>query len=295
MDPARPPVSVVVPFRGDADDAGRTLAAMALLRLAEGDELIIADNSRDQACASLAPAGVDVAPATRERSSYHARNAGAAVAHGEWLLFVDSDCIPHPDLIDAYFQSPVAAGRGALAGQIEGDPDQGSFLARYTRSRKFFRQDAGFLSEAGTAATGNLLVRRLAFAEIGGFAEGIRSAGDVDLCRRLCLAGWSIEPRVGAVVRHRHRDSLPSLLGAIARYAAGSRWLNERYPGESGPWPLVSGLAGVATDVPRCLLRGEVGEGAYRLVDGAGLIAHVAGYRMSNKAADFDSAAALVD
>ena len=40
-------------------------------------------------------------------------------------------------------------------GQIDGDPAQESFLARYTRSRKFFRQDAGFLAEAGTAATGD--------------------------------------------------------------------------------------------------------------------------------------------
>ncbi len=284
MDRARPAVSVVVPFRGDADDAERTLAAMAELRLASGDELIVADNSRSQPCASLAAAGIEVAPATAERSSYHARNAGAACAHGEWLLFVDADCVPRPDLIDSYFESPVPAGCGALAGQIEGDPDQGSFLARYTRSRKFFRQDAGFLSEAGTAATGNLLVRRLAFAEIGGFAEGIRSAGDVDLCRRLRLAGWSIEPRIGAVVRHRHRDSLPSLLGAIARYAAGSRWLNERYPGESGRWPLVSGLAGVARDVPVRIARGDLEEAGFRAVDGLGLAAHVVGYRGSNRA-----------
>ena len=86
------------------------------------------------------------------------------------------------------------------------------------------------------------------------------------------------------MVRHHHRDSLPSLLGAIARYAAGSRWLNERYPGESGAWPLASGLAGVARDVPANLLRGSVEEAAFRLVDGVGLAAHVVGYRGSNRA-----------
>ncbi len=219
---------MVVPFAGDRDAAGDALRALGALRLSEGDELIVADNNPQQIVAQLAPAGVIVTEAASERSSYHARNCGAALAGGEWILFVDADCAPDPGLLGAYFRQPVPAGCGALAGQIDGDPGQSSFLARYTRSRKFFRQDAGFLSEAGTAATGNLMVRRSAFGEIGGFAEGIRSGGDVDLCRRLRLAGWMIEPRIGAVVRHRHRESLPSLLGAIARYGAGSRWLNER-------------------------------------------------------------------
>jgi hypothetical protein len=277
----RPAVSVVVPFGGGGRNA---LEAIGALRLRAGDELIAADNTSGQALAAEPPAGMAVTPATGERSSYHARNAGAALATGEWILFVDADCEPDPQLLDAYFTTPAADGCGVLAGQIDGDPDQESFLARYTRSRKFFRQDAGFLSEAGTAATGNLMVRRAAFEVIGGFAEGIRSGGDVDLCRRLGLAGWAIETRVGAVVRHHHRDSLPSLLGAIARYAAGSRWLNERYPGESGSWPLVPGVVGVARDVPVNLLRGSFEEAAFRLVDGAGLAAHVVGYRMSNEA-----------
>jgi glycosyltransferase involved in cell wall biosynthesis len=284
MSASRPAVSVVVPFAGDLRAAERTVVSLRQLELGEDDQLIVADNSADQVMAALAPDGIQVSPATLERSSYHARNTGVALAGGDWLLFMDADCEPDPELLDAYFEPPVPQECGALAGQIDGDPQQTSFLAGYTRSRKFFRQDAGFLAEAGTAATGNLMVRRAAFAEIGGFTESIRSGGDVDLCRRLWLAGWTIEPRIGAVVRHRHRDSLPSLLGAIARYGAGSRWLNERYPGESGPWPLLSGLRGVAMDVPRCIFRGEVSEGAYRLVDGAGLIAHRVGYRMGNEA-----------
>jgi GT2 family glycosyltransferase len=281
----RPAVSVVVPLGGDHADAGDALAAIGALEVRDGDELIVADNSPRQIMAAHPPAGVRVAAATAERSSYHARNAGAALASGEWILFIDADCEPDPALIDAYFEPAPSARCGVLAGQIDGDPEQASFLARYTRSRKFFRQDAGFLAEAGTAATGNLMVRRAAFEGIGGFADGIRSGGDVDLCRRICLAGWTLETRVDAVVRHHHRDSLPSLLGAIARYAAGSRWLNDRYPGESGSWPLVSGLAGVAKDVPPRVVARRYEEAAFRVVDGLGLVAHVVGYRRSNRAA----------
>ena len=287
MDTVRPAVSVVVPFAGDSAAAESALRSLDRLRLGGDDQLIVADNSPEQVVEEIAPTRVQVATATLERSSYHARNRGAALARGEWILFMDADCGPDPGLIDAYFDSVPAPRCGVLAGQIDGDPEQSSFLARYTRSRKFFRQDAGFLAEAGTAATGNLMVRRRAFEEAGGFVEGIRSGGDVDLCRRLSLAGWAIETRVSAVVRHHHRESLPSLLGAIARYGAGSRWLDDRYPGESGPWPLMSGLVGVARDVPMRLATGRFEEAGFRVVDGAGLVAHVAGYRMSNRAADF--------
>ncbi len=280
----RPAVSVVIPFGGSVRDATSLAGAIAAMRLRDGDEVIVADNTPAQVMAAAPPPGARVVPATAERSSYHARNAGAAAARGEWILFVDADCEPDAGLLDAYFAAPAADGCGILAGQIDGDPAQESFLARYTRSRKFFRQDAGFLAEAGTAATGNLMVRRSAFEAAGGFVEGIRSGGDVDLCRRLRLAGWTLETRLGAVVHHHHRDSLPSLLGAIARYAAGSRWLNDRYPGESGSWPLVSGMAGVARDVPVRLASGRVEEAGFRVVDGLGLVAHVVGYRRSNRA-----------
>ena len=88
------------------------------------------------------------------------------------------------------------------------------------------------------AATGNLLVRRRTFDELGGFAEGIRSAGDVDFCWRMHDRGWTLEQRPQARVSHHHREDLVSFLSMVARYGAGSRWLNERHPGVAPHWPL---------------------------------------------------------
>ena len=132
------------------------------------------------------------------------------------------------------------------------------------------------------AATANLAVRRKAFDEIGGFTEGIRSAGDVDLCRRLVGAGWRIERRPEAVVTHLHRESLPGLLSAIARYGSGARWLNERYPGSAPEWPLVPGLRGAVRDIAANLAGRRFEEAAFRGIDGLGLLAHTVGYRRSN-------------
>ncbi|HEY7152112.1 MAG TPA: glycosyltransferase [Solirubrobacterales bacterium] len=291
----RPPVSVVIPFGGDAPAAHRLLASLSRLELSDSDELIVADNSADGSAwkalgdgagpLEAMDAGPRVVPATAERSSYHARNAGAVSARSEWLLFMDADCAPSPDILRAYFAQPIADRCGAVAGQILGDPKQRSLAARYARSRRLFDHSKGLIrAEAGTAAAGNLLVREAAFRELGGFVEGIRSGGDLDLCRRLHLAGWELGYRPDAVVHHRHREGLASLLGAIVRYGAGARWLNERYPGTSPRWPLGLGLRGAARDVWAAAVRRRWRSALYRVIDGLGLIAHNIGYVKGNAA-----------
>jgi hypothetical protein len=85
-------------------------------------------------------------------------------------------------------------------------------------------------------------------------------------------------------VRHLHRESLPDLLGAVARYAAGARWLNERYPGTAPRWPLVHGLTLCARDITCDLARLRLERAAFRGVDALGMFAHVIGYSRSNAA-----------
>ena len=285
-----PGISVVVPFAGDAEDAKRLARSLAELELSESDELIVVDNSAE-GCFREGP-GFRVVRAIRERSSYHARNAGAAASRkdtargseGRWLVFTDSDCVPVPWLLEAYFAEPPADDVGALAGTVKSDPGQSHFLARYATDRGFLDQEGGLHTAEDAAATANLAVRVAAFDEIGGFTEGIRSGGDVDLCRRLVGAGWRIERRADAVVTHLHRESLPDLMGSIARYAAGARWLNDRYPGSAPAWPLVPGLVHCGKDIAGNLAGRRFEQAAFRGVDALGMFAHAIGYRRSNEA-----------
>jgi GT2 family glycosyltransferase len=282
----RPAVSVVVPFRGDEAAAELTLESVSRIELRDGDELVLADNSDDGVLGKVAAGRLDVIRATGERSSYHARNTGARAAReGEWLLFIDADCVPQRDLLDAYFAEPAPERCAVLAGEISGDRVQAGLMPRYARSRNYLSQTEGLHGKAGTAAaTANMLVRRSAFDAVGRFAEGIRSGGDVDLCWRLRDAGWTLSYRPGAGVVHRHRETVLGFMGQVARYGAGARWLDTNYPGSSPRWPLVHGLAGSARDVAGNLLRGRVEEATFRAIDGLGLVAHNVGYRASNAA-----------
>ncbi len=233
---SRPAVSVVMPFAGDATAAARAVASLRSLAAAEGDELILSDNSGGAGLFE----GIAVVEATGERSPSHARNAGAAQARNDWILFLDADCVPDQGLLDAYFAGPVGERVGALAGEVLPAVDgAGTVAERYATARNFLGQQA-HLSHPylPRAVAANLLVRRGAFEALGGFAEGVRAGEDTDFSWRLQKAGWRLEPRP-APVRHRYRATVSELRRQWRGYAAGRAWLARRYP-EFKPEPALA-------------------------------------------------------
>lgn len=280
----RPAVTVIVPFLGDLEAARRMLAGLALLRLERGDELIVADNTGVGLVEALTPAGVAVVAAPELRSSYRARNAGAARATGEWLLFVDSDCTPSASLIDDYFGEPPPPAIGALAGSIVAAPGE-TLAERWAESRRLFAADLNTGLPGGPAApTANLLVRRAAFERLGGFVEGIRSGGDFDFCWRLQEAGWELGWRPQAVVAHRNRRSLRALARQNRDWGASGAWLNRRRPGSApAPHPISAAIRSLAAAVAYFGV-GRFERARLRAVDALVLLSNRLGYLDGNAA-----------
>ncbi len=224
----RPEVSVVMPFAGDRVAARAAIGVLLELELRRGDELILADNSG----VAESIAGVHVVPAVGERSPAYARNVAAQRAHGEWILFLDADCRVPPGLLDAFFEEPVDSRVGALAGEVAPATDDRTLAARYSSARSFLSQRA-HLSHPyrPRAVAANLMVRRTAFEQLGGFYEGVRAAEDTDFSWRLQQVGWRLELRPGACVEHNYRQSVGQLRRQWRRYAAGRAWLSRRYEG----------------------------------------------------------------
>lgn len=281
---SRPTVSLIVPFAGTAA-AARTLAdRLAMVRRGPGDEVIVVDNTRTSVFGGEPAEGLVVHRADDHPSSYYARNAGAEAARGEWLLFVDADCQPQPDVIDRHLEFERGHRSGAVAGAVIDAPGQPGLAARYTRARGLFNQrHYTALGPWAFGLTANLLVRRATFEALGGFCEGIRSAGDKEFCWRLLRAGWTLEYNDRAVVIHHHREALSRLGRQVARYAAGNAWFARRH-GEPGflEEPDAAEIAKGVRNVARATLQLNADGVAFRLIDAYSLVMRQVAMRLPN-------------
>ena len=285
----RPTVSVIVPFTGSDAALDRLVAALASLRAAPGDELIVADNTpRAPVSRVTRAARVRVHRAAGVRAAGFARNCGARAGTGEWLVFVDADTELHPTLLDAYFDPTPAASTAVLAGGIADVTAAPTLPARHSAARRHMSQ-AVTVRRTGSpyAQTANCAIRRSAFAAVGGFDETIRAGEDADLCFRLARAGWTIEERPGALVGHRSRATLRALLTQLARHGSGAAWLNRRYPGEfppPSPRDLAGRLRNAALTSGAAMMRGEREPAAFALLDLLSQSAFDGGRLLSNRA-----------
>jgi cellulose synthase/poly-beta-1,6-N-acetylglucosamine synthase-like glycosyltransferase len=291
----RPSVSVVVPFLGTDSDLRALARRLGDLNRRAGDELIVADNrSVTTGLTELAELGdVLVHPAGGLRSPSFARNQGAAKATGEWIVFIDADTEPHPDLLDAYFDPAPADDTGILAGGIQDVPPASENSPPTVTSRHAVAR--GHMEDRMTlerprfayAQTANCAIRRSAFFDVGGFVSEARAGEDADLCFRLADQGWGLERRPHAVVRHRTRATLRGSLAQLIRHGSGAAWCNRRHPG-SFPPPTPRALAGrIASELRRTVTATAAGDretAEFALLDLVEGLAFAAGRLVSNQA-----------
>lgn len=136
-----------------------------------------------------------------------ARNAAERAARGQLIAFLDDDDRWHPECLRAH----VTALRAA--------PDA---VASYCRIQTIDATGTSVLapgdqtavdSQADIAArrtgifAGNIVVRRTAFRAIGGFAEGLRRAEDLDLVLSLAERGPFVFASDGLVDYRAHDDN----------------------------------------------------------------------------------------
>lgn len=90
-------ISVIIPVRNSAEDIERLLDGVARTSLADYEVIVADDASTDDTAQRAARRGARVVALSENRGPGPARNAAAAVARGEILVFLDSDVVLHHD------------------------------------------------------------------------------------------------------------------------------------------------------------------------------------------------------
>jgi len=125
-----------------------------------------------------------------------ARNAGVQTAVGEFIVFVDDDVVPEPQLLEEHARSHhEAAGRDVVVLGPLLTPE-GFVMAPWVRweQEMLMKQYSAMLRGDWSATarqfyTGNASLRRSHILAAGGFDEGFRRAEDVELAYRLASNG----------------------------------------------------------------------------------------------------------
>lgn len=182
------PISAVIPTYGRADYLLAAIDSLASANAVPREIIVIDDGSPDDTAARLAP--LIAADRIRYRRQTNAgmavaRNAGAALATSEYLYFLDDDDLAFSDslpmLLAELEQHPDAAIACGEMVIFSGEPP--ATPATSSETREVSR--AAFLRFNPVGSPGQVLIRRSAFDEVGGFHRDFPSTEDWELWLRL--------------------------------------------------------------------------------------------------------------
>lgn len=172
-------------------------------------EVLVVDNgSSDSTAAIAAEAGATVVRLPRGLISV-ARNTGAALAKGDYLVFLDGDVTLTYSWLSGFQEvAPILESQPLiLSGSPCSIPPVASWLEKVWFAPRIERVP-GYLGGA------HLILRRDSFESIGGFDESLETGEDYDFCVRLRRRGGSILPLPTSVAVH---HGYPRTLGRFAR------------------------------------------------------------------------------
>jgi glycosyltransferase involved in cell wall biosynthesis len=228
-------LSVIVPARNAARHVERCLRSVLDQRPAVREIILVDDCSRDQTAALAKALGVSVVALPARTGAGGARNAGARVASGDVLAFLDSDDEAEPGWAAAV-AARVDSGADIVAGALHAREPRTLtewFIQSQEPGHDLTGRRTRFLP---FAVSTNMAIRREVFDDLGGFDTSFFPCEDADLSYRAQFVGYRITPAPEAGVIRHHRDTPLALMRQRARNARSRvylRWKYQRYPFQS--------------------------------------------------------------
>lgn len=207
----QPQVSIVIPAYNAQDTIGRCLESiMSLEYPKEKLQVIVVDNNSTDLTMDIVKRYPVECEVEKRRHIGAVRNKGILKARGEFIAFIDDDCIADKfwllNLIKGLDDSHV----GGCAGKILSfQPEK--FIARYMDQRGVYSQERAFKGKMWLAPflmTCTTILPRYVLKEVNYFDENLTCFEDTDLFWRIASRGYNLKIMPEATVYHIHRANL---------------------------------------------------------------------------------------
>ena len=263
---ASPRISCIIPTLGRGSVVCETVR-MLLAQTQPAHEIILVDQTADhpalqkQTLAEWARQGVVIWHRQNEPNSSKARNAGARIATGDVLLFLDDDIRIGAEFLAAYANVVRRSGAVGVCGPVFESNQQ----PVYKLEDKVFNSELGWLldfrknyaneCETSFMMSGNVAIRRELFLALGGMDENYERGAhreESDFAMRFRQAGYRLWYDPKCAIHHLGQKIVP---GGGAR--DGSHGKDFRYFHHCvGDWYFNLKFATIKTLFP--LLRGSL-------------------------------------
>ncbi|MDM9383330.1 glycosyltransferase [Chlorogloeopsis sp. ULAP01] len=233
-----PKVSLVIPiYNGEADLPELINCLLAQTYPNQRLEYLLVDNNSSdrtpvilQEIAEKFPSLIHIENENQIQSSYAARNKGIRTATGEIIAFTDADCRPQPEWLEVLIAPFMNLDIAIVVGEITSLSPK-NLLEKFAERQETLSQKHTLTHKfCPYGQTANLAIRRQALQKVGLFRPYLDSGGDADICWRIQQENIGrLEFAPGAIVQHRHRNTLKELESQWRRYGRSNRYLHELY------------------------------------------------------------------
>ncbi len=213
--PAHPSLSVVVPVYNSAQDLRQCLAALAGSQYDDFEVLVVDDGSTDPIEQIVTSHGFGYARIDGPGGPARARNHGASLVGGRYVVFIDADVCVHENTLTRFAQRFSAEPElAAVIGSYDDAPAKPNFLSQYKNVfHHYVHQKCD--GRISTFWSGCGAIRRDLFVSVGGFDERRYrrpAIEDIELGTWLSAAGHLIVLDKSIVAKHLKRWTIWNLL-----------------------------------------------------------------------------------
>lgn len=218
-------VSVIIPSYNGAKKLPSVLAALENQNRDDFEVIVVLDGSTDESIKVLESGKWNLnlkIHYQENKGRAGARNAGAAIAQGNYFIFYDDDVVPQPDSVRKHVQGlqiyDITVGQPLEP--ENSTTEYGKFKAWLSR---FWLEDMGndpieLYPENIFLTAANMGIRAEAFKNLNGFDERLSDAEDFDLAIRAYYKGMRILYHPGNIVTHYGFETLSAYIQRQREY-----------------------------------------------------------------------------